>query len=250
MKPTDSARQSSSLTDDPACLLPWDSAFFDARIARVSVPRLHAEFIAKLLSWCSSEQIDCLYFLAPLDDVQTIRAAEENDFRFVDIRVKLELPLTNGVEEPKGIRTVRPVDITPMKLLASRSFTNTRFYNDAHFSRQKCDELYSTWFERSCEGYSDCVLIAERQSCPAGFITCSLQNGEGVIGLLAVDQTFQGCGVGYALVAAALRYFHDHGMKRATVVTQGGNVASQRLYQRCGFLTREVKLWYHRWRTA
>jgi hypothetical protein len=31
------------------------------------------------------------------------------------------------------------------------------------------------------------------------------------------------------------------------VVTQGRNSKAQRLYERCGFLTRSVQLWYHRW---
>jgi hypothetical protein len=31
------------------------------------------------------------------------------------------------------------------------------------------------------------------------------------------------------------------------VVTQARNVPAQRLYQKCGFITRSVELWFHRW---
>ena len=31
------------------------------------------------------------------------------------------------------------------------------------------------------------------------------------------------------------------------VVTQGGNVAAQRVYQHAGFRTARTELWYHRW---
>jgi len=31
------------------------------------------------------------------------------------------------------------------------------------------------------------------------------------------------------------------------VVTQGRNLAAQRLYQRNGFVTASLQLWYHRW---
>jgi hypothetical protein len=30
-------------------------------------------------------------------------------------------------------------------------------------------------------------------------------------------------------------------------VTQGRNLAAQRLYQRTGFLIRDLQLWYHKW---
>jgi hypothetical protein len=32
-----------------------------------------------------------------------------------------------------------------------------------------------------------------------------------------------------------------------TVATQARNIAAQRLYQRAGFLTSSVRVWYHRW---
>jgi len=232
----------------PARFLAWDSEFFGHRIARVTAPRLNTDTTAQLISWCSSEQIECLYLLASPDDVNTIRLAEENGFRFVDIRMTYERSLVAQECQPEGIRIVKPTDIPYLKRLAGQSFAGSRFYNDSHFAKQKCDELYATWLERSCSGYASAVLIAEREDRPAGFITCSLQgSNEGAIGLLAVDREFQGTGVGRALVTAALRYFFDHEMTRATVVTQGSNTASQRLYQRCGFVARSVQIWYHRW---
>ena len=35
--------------------------------------------------------------------------------------------------------------------------------------------------------------------------------------------------------------------RRITVVTQGRNARAQRLYQRAGFVTESVRLWFHRW---
>ena len=37
------------------------------------------------------------------------------------------------------------------------------------------------------------------------------------------------------------------GAQAVTVVTQGRNRAAQRLYQQCGFLSRDLQLWYHKW---
>jgi ribosomal protein S18 acetylase RimI-like enzyme len=51
------------------------------------------------------------------------------------------------------------------------------------------------------------------------------------------------------LTEAALAWFCAQGLQRAQVVTQGRNIAAQRLYQKCGFRTGEIALWYHRWGT-
>ena len=70
---------------------------------------------------------------------------------------------------------------------------------------------------------------------------------QGQIGLVGVSAEARGRGVGHALVNHALDWFTRNDVEAVAVVTQGGNVAAQRLYQRCGFLTESVQLWYHKW---
>ena len=64
--------------------------------------------------------------------------------------------------------------------------------------------------------------------------------------LIAVDQAHRGGGVGRALVDSALAWAAARGLARIELVTHGRNVAAQRLYQRCGFVTRRVQLQYHK----
>lgn len=91
------------------------------------------------------------------------------------------------------------------------------------------------------------MLVAERDSKPAGYIACNWTADAGQIGLIAVAGWARGAGLGRALVTSSLGVFRQNGAKRISVVTQGRNIASQRLYQRCGFLTHSVQIWYHRW---
>ncbi len=91
--------------------------------------------------------------------------------------------------------------------------------------------------------------MAECEGAPAAFITCK-REGDGSIGrigLVAVDVRRRGQGLGQKLVGTAQTWFKDHGVRIVRVVTQGRNIASQRLYQRCGFLTHSVGLYYHKW---
>ena len=60
----------------------------------------------------------------------------------------------------------------------------------------------------------------------------------------------RGQGLGGTLVAGAVSWFAGEGLATVSVVTQARNVTSQRLYQRCGFVTRSVQLYYHKWYSA
>lgn len=233
----------------PCEFLEWDSSFFGRRIARVRGGRCSSGDIGRILEWCGPERIDCLYWLAASDDAQAVAVAEKHGFHFVDIRCTLERelePVSAGLGG--NVRMARSSDLEDLRQIARSSFRDSRFYYDPRFDKSRCDELYVTWIERSCKGYADFVLVAEDDGRPAGFITCHTGPGEsGRIGLMAVDVTNQGRGLGQQLVTSALRAFRERGMRVATVVTQGRNIRSQRLYQKCGFVIRSVELWYHRW---
>lgn len=230
--------------------LDWDSRFFGLRIARLAESLLTPESVACALSWCLSNQIDCLYFLADSGSAETVRLAEDNAFRLVDIRLTLENSMRAAAASSPAVRPFQPMDAAPLRAIARVSHRDSRFYYDARFSSRRCDDFYETWIERSFDGWADAVLVAEWQGSPAGYISCHLSPEAGSIGLFAVAREYRQKGLGHQLVAAALEYFRQKGLNRATVVTQGRNVASQRVYQHAGFVTRSVQLWYHLWLKA
>jgi dTDP-4-amino-4,6-dideoxy-D-galactose acyltransferase len=237
-------------TDVDCRLLEWDSAFFGLRIATAgSAPRSRDEIDAAF-AWCREQSVDCLYLLVGADDVATLRAAGDRGFRFVDVRMTyaIELSSARAASESAPIRAARESDVAALRAIAAASHTDSRFYADGRFARERCDELYATWIEKSCRGWADAVLVADHDGAPAAYLTCHARdNGRGEIGLVGVDARVQGRGLGRALVASALRWFAERELERATVVTQGRNVAAQRLYQSAGFRTAEVGLWHHRW---
>jgi dTDP-4-amino-4,6-dideoxy-D-galactose acyltransferase len=235
--------------------LDWDSEFFQRRIARVTVNRLDIIAVHEVMTWCELNAIDCLYFLGDLEDKTTIQVAEENGFRLVDIRITLD----TRIEEPLkfdsdklaiSIRPSTPDDIAALRAIARVSHCDSRFYYDLHFPQSRCDDLYEMWIEKSCNGYADTVIVAEVDDQIAGYISCQITDPHlavGQIGLVAVGPEARGMGIGYELVRESLRWFSKHQVQQVIVVTQGRNSKAQRLYQRCGFLTRSVQAWYHRW---
>lgn len=239
----------------PGCCeyLTWDSGFFGRRIGRVLPARLTPELVAEVEAWRQANRIDCLYALVDSDDRQTIHLAEKHGFTFVDVRLTLSCALPREIAERplrvSGlIRPARGEDLPAIRTIARESHQDSRFYFDPHFERQRCDALYETWIEKSCHGYADAVLVAEKDNGAIGYITCqSLDASTGQIGLLAVSAGAARQGFGSALIASALGWFRDRGHEQVRVVTQGRNIRAQRSYQRAGFVVDALQLWYHRW---
>jgi len=238
--------------------LEWDTSFFGHRIARLNGNRLSAELCKTALDWCSARQIDCLYFLADSDDPNTIRLAEDQGFRLVEIRYTLERSLTDwdpntrpcaadGVE----IRPAQPSDIPIVQEIARTSYLDSRFYFDPHFAEEHWGQYYATWAKKSCEGGADLALIAEKDGVVAGYITGMVdpETRKGLYELTGVRTSMRRSGIGQELFRSGLDWYVRHGINYLAVVTQGRNIATQRMIQRHGFLSKSCQLYYHKWFT-
>ena len=238
--------------------LEWDSEFFGKRIGRLTVSRLDEALANQLEDWCLEQRIDCVYFLADSSDPETTSVAQSRGFRFVDARITLERGLSRinreaggnagDDEAPFSLRRAEESDIPALREMARTAHLDSRFYFDEHFPRERCNELYETWIERSCRGWVDSVFVAEEGETAAGYITCDIKDARrGQIGLVGVSEKARGKGVGTRLVSQAVLWFRKQAMERISVVTQGRNVRAQRLYQRCGFEVSALEIWFHRW---
>jgi dTDP-4-amino-4,6-dideoxy-D-galactose acyltransferase len=233
-------------------LLDWDSNFYGFKIARLTADRLTKNVVKEVLNWCSRQDVKCLYLLTDNSDAETIGLAEDHQFRFVDIRVTLNLQIPDrwvgkGIDNNLiGLST--PDDIPALRSIAKVSHHDSRFYFDRNFPRHLSDSLYETWIDKSCKGYADAVLVSRHGGVPVGYITChKISSTEGSIGLFAISQEHQGKGLGGNLIENSLCLFASQGIKQVSVVTQGRNIVAQKTYQRFGFRTANLQLWYHRW---
>ncbi len=236
--------------------LEWDSQFFEQRIARIECERLTSTQLAQVLKWCEEQRIDCLYFLCTPEDNDSVLLAERAGFHFVDIRIEL-----NWNVEPQSlsldttIREFHESDLAALRKIASQVYGNTRFSYDNRFSADRVSKLYQEWLIQSCQNPLHKVFVATceigehgDEDGIAGFITCQFDDPEiGRIGLLGLDDNAQGKGLGRLLVQTAQQFFNSAGAHEVRVVTQGRNIPAQRLYQRRGFRTQKVGLWYHKW---
>jgi dTDP-4-amino-4,6-dideoxy-D-galactose acyltransferase len=178
-----------------------------------------------------------VYLLAR--DLATVRAAEDAGFRSVDVRVTFEREVEPA--RAPSLRDATPADLPWLRAEAARAFTDSRFWNDPGFPRDRCAALYETWIENELRDH------VVRVKDGGGWVSVVRRGTEASIGLIAVREGQRGTGIGRELVEDALAMAKLSGARTMSVVTQGGNVPAQRLYQRAGFVTRSVEHWLHWW---
>ena len=234
--------------------LPWDSAHFGHRIARALPRRLDHAGCRQLEAACVDQNIDCLYFLADAADQATIACLQAGGFDFVDIRLTLE-------NEVRSLLNIQPVegfrfrlgqagDLEALLPIAGESYTMSRFYSDQRFNRDKASRMYQTWLGKAfAADNADVVIVAERDGQAVGYVVCHMRKppDEANLGLVGVADSARGMGCARGMLQFAGSWLWQRDFERVNVVTQAKNIAAQRTYQRCGFLTRSVELWFHKW---
>jgi dTDP-4-amino-4,6-dideoxy-D-galactose acyltransferase len=230
--------------------LTWDSEFFGLKVARIDGSTTNPDALMSVVELARHARFDCLYYLLDSQPQAESLTAQRAGFGLIDLRITLEVCLNEPLPDLSGrVRNATAGDVAELAAIARSAHRDSRFYCDGRFPHDKCDELYATWLARSVSGdLADAVLTLDDSGAAAGYVTCTRRpDGSGNIGLFGVAERARGRGHGQRLLTGALGWFVERGVHRVSVVTQGRNAAAQRSYQRHGFLTRRVQLWYHQW---
>ncbi|MFN8603633.1 MAG: GNAT family N-acetyltransferase [Candidatus Binatia bacterium] len=235
--------------------LDWDSEFFGREIGRARVGRLDAGLADRLVYDARAAGLACVYLAAAAEDFETVVAAERIGCHLVDVRVVLERPADPAPPPPAAdadfrIGPGREDDLPRLEAIATDVARASRYSADPRFRPEETERLYRTWIQNGWNGYVDAVLVAHgREGEVLGFV-CPKMHGELCdLQLVGVASAQRQRKVGRGLISAGIAWARERGAKRLQVVTQGRNVPAQRLYQQLGFLTTEVKLFYHLWLT-
>ena len=240
------------MSDSPICeLIDWDSRHFGLKIGRVCRAALSSGDLVQIDHWRRAHGLDCIYLLTGIEQLETIRRRQLAGFRFTDLRVTLDRALHQTVP-PVGddaIRPFRPEDLASLQQMAGELHHDSRFHVDSRFPQERSRALFATWIEKACADPAQQVFVAELDGRIAGYLACQRVTAtQGQIQLVGVDPTARNRGLGKHLVHSALNWLGPAQAGQVRVVTQGRNIAAQRLYEKCGFLTSSIGVWYHWWR--
>lgn len=217
-------------------VLGWDTEFWGVRVGRA--------YSSDIDQWAKENMVGSICLLLSADDTGEIQAAEQRGFRFMDIRVTLGRKIDSWRQyELANARPHAEDDIDKLVRIARESHRITRFYADPRFPNERCDDLYETWIRSSCAGWADQVLVVGDAD---GYVTLHVSDGVASIGLIAVDEKSRGQGFGLELLRGAIDWCKARELECITVVTQGRNIAAQRLFQRCMLRVTNTEVWLHK----
>lgn len=231
----------------PAEFLPWDSEFFGIRIGRIHPGPLNPLAVD---AWRRENRIRCLYYLAELDDLASIHAAESMGFHLMDIRASflLPLPYQASVNPKFQIRRANDEDLPAIRKLSTGIFTNTRFAQDLNFPRNRVEDMYNQWVENHLHFPNTGLWVSEDAGGLNGFVTAvELDSTRVRISLLGVAEQARGQGLALSLNNHVINHYSSLGYKDLEAVTQTRNRTTFNLNFRCGMKLISQQLWYHGW---
>jgi len=228
--------------------LEWDTRFFGVRIASVAAHGMSEARWRETLAWCRAQRIECIYLLSKHDDHAQHARAEAAGARRVDERNTLWVTIPDQAPEPPDpeIRPACEADLPALRELAAASHTNSRFWKDPGFARERCAELYAIWIERDLRGLSQ-VFVPGPVGAPLGYVTASAPGGKAVVGLLAVAQSARRQGLGRRLMMRAFDHLRAAGHRRVGYITQGPDNVALKLYESLGSQVERLEIWHHLW---
>lgn len=227
--------------------LPWDSQFFGVRIGSYTGQKLNGEEFLKAVK---DGRFECVYVFVDPSDNTGMELARRNRFHLVDTRVLYQLHLaTYRVDPRNSVELLDPknaIDVARVREISCDLATVSRFYADPRF-RHRAKEMYGVWFEKMLEDPDSAIAIRRVDGVIAGFIACTIKNGNAELVLVAMAKEYQGQGIGSKLMDAVNLHLLSRGVLGIYVKTQLRNLSANQHYQRIGFRSSAVTHVYHAW---
>ncbi|NQV00054.1 MAG: GNAT family N-acetyltransferase [Parcubacteria group bacterium] len=233
--------------------LEWDSNFFGINIGFITCLRLTPNIEKHIIKFIRREKLDLVEYRCNCHDRESVIASEKNGYSFVDMRLTFEKALSNEVKfkdkEGYSVSKGKVEDIEKLKDIVTNIYKHSRYYFDVNFDRNKVIDFYHSWVERAILGkFDDYAYVLYFNQEPVGFCTIKkIKNNSARIGLFGMSSKYTGKGLARHLLNISLHKLYEENVNYVEVVTQGRNYDAQKLYQRCGFVTKSTELWYHKW---
>ncbi len=246
--------------------LNWDSDILKKHVATISEIKFMSKptqekqrsilenLLTTISNWAKSDKIDILSVKTTLGNNIKIDAFKKNNFfqmeDFVTYKHLLNQDFSTLVSD--DVIDYKSEDLDAVGQIAYDSFIYSRYFKDDLIDQDLAKETRRQWILNDCKGRADKVFIALDNKSVAGFVACIKKSDDqkrtfAVLDLIAVSSKSGGKGLGTKLVNSFLNYAKTQlNAEYALVGTQKENIASCRLYEKCGFNLFKESLTFHK----
>jgi GNAT superfamily N-acetyltransferase len=238
----------------PVQLSPLDEYRFGIRTAKARL--ITPEDVRAALEFCRAEGVQLLIARCPSSALTTAHALEAAGGRLMDVLIyhvfdveKISMPRDDN---PIKSRFAGPEDASAVAELARAVFRGYQghYHADPRLDPVKCDEVYVSWAERSCQSreVADAVLLLVEGDAILAFVTMRLVSPEEAeIAVGGVSPAAQGRGLYRTFIVRSMQWCTARRARRVVVSTQITNVAVQKVWSRLGFEPSHSDLTFHAW---
>ena len=217
--------------------LNWDSDFFNLKIGKIVLDKRNTPVFSNVRTLLDNSDFDLIYIFSK-NKIKELEA--------VDRKITYICEIPNCVTNDKSI-----VDYTddPDSLydLAYQSGHKSRFNIDPNISDYDFRRLYRLWIDNSInKTFADYIKVYMQDGKPLGFITAKNYTDKIQIGLIAVNTTVRGKGIGKNLINSIMAIAKEHHLP-VEVATQADNIGACRFYESNGFSILDQCYIYHYW---
>jgi dTDP-4-amino-4,6-dideoxy-D-galactose acyltransferase len=228
--------------------LTWDSDFFGKKIGKITISDENKTTLGNELANAYAENYALMYVFAE----KGIEISDEILEKFNGKLVDKKIIYTSNIED---LHTKYFVNISEFSEnqanilydLAYLSGNYSRFRLDERLGIDNFKRLYREWIDKSVSHEIARKIFVYTEAEIKGMITLGVKDKTATIGLLAVDESLQGRGVGLSLINACVTYCKIEQIEFLDVPTQLDNEQACRFYEKCGFQAKSVQNIYHFW---
>jgi len=237
--------------------LEWDSGFFGFGVGKLELTNAIIPLAERIQNEMDERKVKLLYLF--YDQKEGVSVSEKENFiqsvsgSLVDTKVVFSKPIQQDTkcQFPSGIIEYKGASATrELYELALQSGSWSRFKLDPNLPPDAYERLYRLWMDNSINGLmADKMYISDDDYGKIkAMITLRLNLEEASVGLIAVDETRRGMGLGIKLMQAVEWFSWVEKKQKITVATQLNNLGACEFYRKNGYDEESRTEVYHCWR--
>lgn len=222
--------------------LDWDSNFFSLNVGEIFLQNSEESF--------QTEDFDVIYVKQNENTELPIKGFQKT-FQETKVIFQKLFDLENTQQESFKIIDFDefPVENSKLYELAYISGNHSRFLLDEKFGKEKFKKLYRMWIDNSInKKFAKKIFYIEQENNILGFVTLQVNDNSASIGLIAVDTSTQGKGLGKQLIAECETYCKKNNISELKIPTQKENIQACNFYKKNGYHMLEKITIKHYWK--